>query len=183
MRPVVHLLGLAPLVGEVLVRVHGHGPPALSEHIHNLAEELITRVEMLAHVVVRVVAMLAYEADAVHRKLVSAQRQRLRNARAVPQAGTSQLHRGSGHCLSPARCTARPAGFAAPSAHRWENSLPASARRSRPGAHYECIGSTPPQSSSSALWAAAFAAPANPNTLAARKSRRLIPMPPCGQSF
>jgi len=132
---------------------------------------------MLAHVVIRVVAMLSHEADAVDRKFVPAQRQCFGDARAVPEAALrnhSAAHIIAFHLRGVHRDKA---GFAAPSALRWEHNLPASVRRSRQDAHYECIGSRPGDGLL-LIRGGDFCRSRQSHTLAAKKSRRFISTPP-----
>ena len=79
--PVNHLPGLIPVVGELLVVEHRHGPARMAEDPYDLLQVAVARVELLVPDVGGVVAMLGNEQDAVHRQSVSAQGERLPDGR------------------------------------------------------------------------------------------------------
>ena len=72
-----HLPGVVEAVGEVLVVVDRHRPPVGLEDGHALLEHLVPRVELLAQLVVRVLAVLADDQHPVHGQLTAAAAQGL----------------------------------------------------------------------------------------------------------
>ncbi len=80
-RRVVHILRPIPIPGEVFIGEIGNGPAARPEHLDDLFEELITRVQRLTFLVARVVALLADIDHAVDCQLARAPCQRVRNGR------------------------------------------------------------------------------------------------------
>ena len=77
MRPLHHLLGLGPAIGQVLVVEYGNRSPGLAKHRDELLHELEARVEDLAFLIARIVAVLADQEHAVDREFAGAVRQRL----------------------------------------------------------------------------------------------------------
>jgi hypothetical protein len=65
----------------VLVIEDGHAASARLENLHDLFEELVTWIQRLTFFVLRVLAMLADDHDAVDRQPAGAHRQRFRDAR------------------------------------------------------------------------------------------------------
>ena len=88
-RRVVHLLGVVPVPGEVLVVEHGHGAVARPEHLDDLLEELVARIARLALFVARVLAVLADQHHAVNGELAAAAGQGLRDGRIDFHGGES----------------------------------------------------------------------------------------------
>src|SRR5207247_2059898 len=70
-RPVVHLPGLRPIVGEMLVAEYGNRPSGFPEYLNHLFEEFITRIELLLLIVERIVPVFRNHQHAVYIQFAS----------------------------------------------------------------------------------------------------------------
>ena len=83
-RGVHHRLRLFEAVGEVLVVVYRDGAAVLFKDLHDFLEELVARIELLALLVTRIIAVLADHQDGVDREFVAAAAERLGDASGRP---------------------------------------------------------------------------------------------------
>ena len=81
-----HLGALVPLGGEVLVVEHRHRPARVFEHLDAFLEPLVARIARLPLVVLRVVAMLGDDHDAVDGELVGAEGERFADSGEIAEA-------------------------------------------------------------------------------------------------
>ena len=78
-RPIVHLLRLRPVVGEMLIVEHRNRASRAPEHLDGLLHEAVAWIEFLILDVGRIVAMLSDQKHSVDRQLAASQRKRLFN--------------------------------------------------------------------------------------------------------
>jgi len=80
-RAIIERFRFFPRIGKMLVEECGNGASAGLEHVENLVEQFEAGIELLAQLVVGIIAVLAYEHNRVHGQIRAAHRQRFADGR------------------------------------------------------------------------------------------------------